>query len=311
MAYKEQGAPRPLAKGSPAGAEAQPAGSKGSALGLQRRRMFGAVLTYLLLFGGAVVLMIPFFWMVSTSLKSLDEVNVWPIQWLPSTLVWQNYLDVFERTPFARYILNSLILAAGGIIGSVISCSLAGFGFARLRFPGRNVLFFVMLTTLMLPAWVVIVPHFMMFNAVGWLDTFLPIIVPAFFGNAFYIFLFRQYFMGIPRELEDAARVDGCSTFRIYAQIFMPMSAPVIATVAIFAFFYYWNDLLYPLVYFRSQQNFPVSLGMRMFQTANMGVIHYPRMMAAALMSLIPCVLLFAFAQRLFIQGVVITGVEK
>lgn len=282
-----------------------------STIGVRRRQLLSAILTYVLLILGAVVLMIPFFWMLTTSFKSLDEVNVWPIQWLPSQLVWQNYLDVFERTPFARYILNSLILAFGGIIGSVLSCSLSGFGFARLRFPGRNVLFFVMLTTLMLPAWAVIVPHFMMFNAVGWLDTFLPIIVPSFFGNAFYIFLFRQYFMGIPRELEDAARVDGCSTFRIYAQIFMPMSAPVIATVAIFAFFYYWNDLLYPLVYFRSQQNFPVSLGMRMFQTANMGVIHYPRMMAAALMSLIPCVLLFAFAQRLFIQGVVITGVEK
>ena len=282
-----------------------------STLGVHRRKLLTSLLVYVLLFAGAVVLMIPFFWMLTTSFKSLDEVNVWPIQWLPSQLVWQNYLDVFERTPFARYILNSLILALGGIIGSVLSCSLTGFGFARLRFPGRNFLFFVMLTTLMLPAWVVIVPHFMMFNAIGWLDTFWPIIVPSFFGNAFYIFLFRQYFMGIPRELEDAARVDGCSTFRIYAQIFIPMSMPVIATVAIFAFFYYWNDLLYPLVYFRSQQNFPVSLGMRMFQTANMGVIHYPRMMAAALMSLIPCVLLFAFAQRLFIQGVVITGVDK
>jgi ABC-type glycerol-3-phosphate transport system permease component len=311
MAYKGQRASGALAEDAAAMPPQGVTPSTIGTFGAHRRRLLGSVLTYLLLFAGAVVLMIPFFWMVTTSIKSLDEVNIWPIKWIPSELVWQNYADVFERTPFARYILNSLILAIGGIIGSVLSCSLAGFGFARLRFPGRNVLFFVMLTTLMLPTWAVIVPHFIMFNAVGWLDTFLPIIVPAFFGNAFYIFLFRQYFMGIPRELEDAARVDGCSTFRIYAQIFMPMSAPVIATVAIFAFFYYWNDLLYPLVYFRSQQNFPVSLGMRMFQTANMGVIHYPRMMAAALMSLVPCVLLFAAAQRLFIQGVVITGVEK
>jgi multiple sugar transport system permease protein len=151
----------------------------------------------------------------------------------------------------------------------------------------------------------------MMFNAIRWTDTFLPIIVPAFFGNAFYIFLFRQYFLGIPRELEDAARIDGCSTFRVFAQIFLPMSKPIIATVAIFAFFYYWNDLLYPLVYLRSQHNFPVSLGMRMFQQANMGIIHYPRMMAAALLSLVPCIVLFFSAQRLFIQGVVITGIDK
>lgn len=280
-------------------------------IGIARRQRIGGIATYVVLSVGAVVLMIPFIWMLSTSLKTLDEVNTWPILWVPSQLVWQNYVDVFELTPFARFLLNSTILAAGGIAGSILSGSLAGFGFARLRFPGRSFLFFVMLTTLMMPAWVVIVPHFMMFNAVGWLDTFLPIIVPSFFGNAFYIFLFRQYFMGIPRELEDAARVDGCSTLRSFWQIFLPMSLPVVATVAIFAFFYYWNDLLYPLVYFRSQQNFPVSLGMRMFQTANFNVIHYPRMMAAALMSLVPCVLLFSVAQRLFIQGVVITGVEK
>jgi len=269
------------------------------------------VLTYLLLCAGAVVLMVPFFWMLSTSLKTLDEVNVWPIKWIPSKLMWTNYVDVFQRVPFARYMLNSLVLAAGGIIGSLISSSLAGFGFSRLRFPGRDALFFVNLTVLMLPTWAVIVPHFIMFNAIHWLDTYLPIIVPSFFGNAFYIFLFRQYFLGIPTELEDAARIDGCGTFRIFVQIFLPLSAPVIATVAIFAFFYYWNDLIYPLVYLRSQLNFPVSLGLRMFQQANMGIIDYPRMMAAAVLSLIPCVALFTVAQRLFIQGVVMTGVEK
>ena len=180
-----------------------------------------------------------------------------------------------------------------------------------MRFPGRNFLFFLNLTTLMLPAWVVIVPHFMMFSYVGWLDTYLPFIVPAFFGNAYHIFLFRQWFMGIPRELEDAARIDGCSTFRIYAQIFMPLSKPVIATVGIFSFFYYWNDLIYPLVYLQSQMKFPVSLGLRMFQTANAGVVDMPKMMAASMMALLPCVILFFFAQRLFVQGVVMTGVEK
>jgi ABC-type glycerol-3-phosphate transport system permease component len=281
------------------------------ALGLSRRKQLDTVLIYLLLFLGTIVLLVPFFWMLSTSLKTLAEVQSWPIKWIPGQLLWQNYVDVFVKVPFARFMLNSLFLAAGGITGSVMSSSLAGYGFARLRFPGREFLFFVMLTTLMLPVWVGIIPHFMMFNALGWLDTFLPIIVPSFFGNAFFIFLFRQFFLGIPRELEDVARIDGCSTLRIFLQVFLPLSKPVIATVAIFAFFYYWNDLIYPLVYLRSQSNFPVSLGMRMFQTAEMNVIHYPRMMAAALMSMLPCVLLFFSAQRLFIQGVVITGVEK
>jgi multiple sugar transport system permease protein len=279
-------------------------------MGMRAFRRLEMVYTYAILLVGAFFLMVPFFWMITTSFKTLDEVQTWPIVWIPSKIVWQNYPDVFNRIPFARFMANSLVISIGGIIGSLLSSSITGYGFARLRFPGRNFLFFVMLSTLMLPTWVVIVPHFMMFNAVGWLDTFLPIIVPSFFGNAFYIFLFRQFFLGIPTELEDAARIDGCSTIRVFAQIFLPMSKPILATVAIFAFFYYWNDLLYPLVYLRSQLNFPVSLGMRMFQST-MGVVHFPRMMAAALMSLTPCVILFFAAQRLFIQGVVITGVDK
>ena len=291
----------------------QPASSavRTSGLRVNRRRVMNTTLTYVLLVIGGALLMVPFFWMLSTSLKTLAEVQTWPIVWIPSKFIWANYPAVFQKTPFARYILNSLVIATGGIIGTLVGSSLAGFGFARLRFPGRNFLFFLNLTTLMLPAWVVIVPHFMMFSAVGWLDTYLPFIVPAFFGNAFYIFLFRQWFMGVPGELEDAARIDGCSTFRIFAQIFMPLSKPVIATVSIFAFFYYWNDLLYPLVYLQSQMKFPVSLGLRMFQTANAGVVDLPKLMAASMMALLPCVVLFFFAQRLFVQGVVMTGVEK
>jgi multiple sugar transport system permease protein len=290
---------------------ASPAATTTTDLPFNRRHFFQMLITYGLLFSGAALLMVPFYWMISTSLKTLPEVQTWPIVWVPKTPVWQNYPAVFQKTPFARYLLNSMIIATGGIIGTLIGSSLAGFGFARLRFPGRNFLFFLCLTTMMLPAWVVIVPHFMMFSYVGWIDTYLPFIVPAFFGNAYHIFLFRQSFLGIPRELEDAARMDGCSTFRIYAQIFLPLSKPVIATVGIFSFYYYWNDLVYPLVYLQSQLKFPVSLGLRMFQTANAGVVDMPKMMAASLMALLPCVVLFFVAQRLFIQGVVITGVEK
>ncbi len=290
---------------------ATPAATTTTDLPFNRRHFFQMLVTYGLLFSGAALLMVPFYWMISTSLKTLPEVQTWPIVWVPATPVWQNYPAVFQKTPFARYLLNSMVIATGGIIGTLVGSSLAGFGFARLRFPGRNFLFFLCLTTMMLPAWVVIVPHFMMFSAVGWIDTYLPFIVPAFFGNAYHIFLFRQSFMGIPRELEDAARIDGCNTFRIFAQIFLPLSKPVIATVSIFSFYYYWNDLVYPLVYLQSQLKFPVSLGLRMFQTANSGVVDMPKMMAASLMALLPCVVLFFVAQRLFIQGVVITGVEK
>lgn len=286
-------------------------GVRPQSLGIKNSRRLETIAIYALLLAGTTLLMVPFFWMLSTSLKSMEEVQTWPITWIPAQLLWENYLEVFRRTPFARYLFNSAVIAVGGIAGTLIGSSLAGYGFARLRFPGRDLLFFVNLTTLMLPAWVVIVPHFMMFKSVGWLDTYLPFIVPAFFGNPFHIFLFRQSFLVIPRELEDAARMDGCSSLRIFLQIFLPLSKPVVATVGIFAFYYYWNDLLYPLVYLQSQMKFPVSLGLRMFQGANMGMIHYPRMMAASLLALTPPVLLFLFAQRLFIQGVVMTGVEK
>ncbi len=278
--------------------------------GMRQARILEVILTYALLCIGAAALMIPFFWMLSTSLKPLDEVQSWPIKWIPSRLIWENYPKVFAKTPLARYMLNSTILAAVGIVGNVISSSLAGFGFARMRFPGREGLFLIMLSTLMLPHWVTIVPHFMMFKAVGWLDTYLPIMVPAFFGNAFFIFLCRQAFLGIPLELEDAARIDGASSFRIYWQIFLPLTKPTLATVAIFAFYYYWNDLIYPLVYLQSQQKFPVSLGLRMFQQSNWGLVDFPLMMAASMISLTPCLVLFFLAQRLFIQGVVVTGVK-
>lgn len=280
-------------------------------LGIERLRVLQTVLIYTVLIIGAVVLMIPFLWMLTASLKTEAEVMTWPIQWIPKKLIWQNYVDVFTHVPFARYLANSLFLAVMTIIGQLIGSTLAGFGFARMRFPGRDALFFVALSTMMLPAWVVVVPHFMMFKAINWLNTYKPMIVPAFFGNPFFIFLCRQAFLGISQELVDAARIDGASSLRIFLQIFLPLNKPTLATIAIFQFYNSWNSLLYPLVYLRSQLKFPVSLGMRMFQNADPGIMHYPRMMAAAVIAMLPCLIIFFFAQRLFIQGVVMTGVEK
>lgn len=279
--------------------------------GIHKLSPVAQILTYVVLVLGAAVLMVPFFWMLSTSLKREAEVMVWPVKWLPDKLLWNNYVEVFTRAPFGRYMLNSTILAVVAIVGQLIGSSISGFGFARMRFPGRGALFMVMLSTMMLPAWVVVVPHFMMFKAIGWLDSYLPMMVPAFFGSPFYIFLCRQAFLGISAELEDAARIDGASSFRIFAQIFLPLAKPTLATIAIFTFYGSWNSLLYPLVYLRTQLKFPISLGMRVFQTSDPGVIHYPRMMAAAMVSLTPPLVMFFIAQRLFIQGVVMTGVEK
>ena len=277
-------------------------------LGMRHWHAIEVALTYLLLLAGAAVLALPFFWMLSTSVKPLDEVMVYPIKWIPSKLVWRNYLDVFKKVPFARYLLNSAYISVVGIIGNLLGSSLAGFSFARLRFPGRDVLFLIMLSTMMVPGWVTMIPTFILFKELGWLDTYKPMLVPAFFAVPFYTFLLRQFFLSIPVDLEDAARIDGCSTFRVFWRIFLPLSKPALATVAVFSFFFYWNELLQPLIYLQSQSKFPVALGVASFRSQEYS--NYALMMAAAVMALTPCLLVFFFAQRLFIQGVVITGVK-
>ncbi len=264
--------------------------------------------TYFIILLGTVVLMIPFAWMVSTSLKPLDEVYEYPIVWVPSRLVLENYADVFRHVPFARYLWNSAYLSTMGIIGNILGSSLAAFSFARLRFPGRTFFFIIMLSTMMVPVWVTMVPTFILFSRLDWLDTYLPILVPAYFAVPFFTFLLRQFFMGIPLEMEEAARIDGCSTLGVFIRIFMPLSLPALATVAIFSFFFYWNDLLGPLIYLRTQLKFPVAMGISSFQSEQYA--NFALMMSAATMALIPMLVVFFFAQRLFIQGVVITGVK-
>ncbi len=266
------------------------------------------VVTYVVMLAGTAVLLIPFAWMLTTSLKPLDEVYAYPIIWIPSRLVLENYLDVFKNVPFGRYLWNSTILSSLGIIGNIMGSSLAAFSFARLRFPGRTVFFIVMLSTMMVPVWVTMVPTFIIFSRLGWLDTYLPILVPQFFAVPFFTFLLRQFFLAVPFEMEEAARIDGCSSFGLFWRIFLPLSMPALATVAIFSFFFHWNDLLGPLIYLRSQLKFPVAMGISSFQSEQYA--NFALMMAAAAMALLPMLVVFFFTQRLFIQGVVITGVK-
>jgi len=192
----------------------------------RNRYIAGQILLYTVLIGSSVILLIPLLWMISTSLKPEDQLYLFPPVWLPDPIQWSNYTRAWTTVPFGTYVSNTVLITSLNIIGNIIGSSLAAFSFARLRFPGRNLLFVIMLSTMMVPYWVTLVPTFIMFRLLGWTNTFAPLIVPGFFAVPFYTFLLRQYFMGIPRELEDAARIDGASTLRIYAQIILPLATP-------------------------------------------------------------------------------------
>lgn len=264
--------------------------------------------SYLILTLGSVAFLVPFWWMVSTSLKTPEEVYAYPIRWIPATPQWQNYSELFTDGPFLRYLLNTVLITFVGVSFSLIGSSFAAYAFARLRFPGRDVLFFIMLATIMVPAWATVIPSFIMFGLLGWLDTYLPILAPAIFATPFNTFLLRQFFLSIPRELEDAAKVDGASTLRCFLTIVLPMSKPALVIVALFAFLFYWNEFLTPLIYLSTQDKFPISLGIMNF--AGEKAQDYAGMMAAATVAMAPCVVLFFIAQRWFVQGIVITGVK-
>ncbi|MGQ9630933.1 MAG: carbohydrate ABC transporter permease [bacterium] len=264
---------------------------------------------FFILVVGSVVVLIPFAWMVSTSLKDLGEVLLFPPTWIPHPILWRNYPDALTFMPFGRFYLNTCIITFTYLFGEVLSCSLVAYGFARLRAPGRDFLFMLMLSTLMLPSQVTMIPLFIFFTKLGWVNTFKPLIVPAFFGSAFGIFLLRQFYLTIPLEMDDAAKIDGCGFFDIYWRIILPLSKPALATIAIFSFMWHWNDFLGPLIYLNTESKITVPLALGRF-TGVYGSTAWNLLMAASLVAILPCLALFFFAQRLFIQGIVVTGVK-
>lgn len=257
----------------------------------------------------AVALLLPFFWMLSTSLKSNEAIFAIPPRWIPETLHWANYREVFERMPFLLYFRNTTVITVMTIIGTVLSSSLVGYAFACLRWPGRDAAFIFVIATMMLPLQVIMIPLFVLFKDLGWLNTYKPLIVPAFFGGgAFYIFLMRQFFLTLPKDLFDAARIDGASEWRIYWQIALPLARPALVTVALLTFMFAWNDFLGPLIYLSDQSKNTLALGLALFtgqHQTDWGVL-----MAASILMLIPVVLLFFFFQRYFIKGMAMTGLK-
>ena len=266
---------------------------------------------YLLVIGLGALLMVPFYWAVIGSLKQMTEVRTIPPVWWPAVLQWINYYDVWNVRFFPGWVFNSVFLTAVATAGTVISSSLAGFAFARFRFPGKNLLFSVTLATLMLPAYVLLIPNFLLFWQLGWLNTYLPLTVPFWFGSAFFIFLFRQFFMTVPIELDEAARIDGATYPRIFWSIMLPLSGPVFATAAIIEGINQWNSFLRPLIILNRPENFPLSVGLRYFvvnPADNLPKDHY--LMAASVIMTLPVIILFFIGQRSFVRGVVMTGIK-
>ncbi|MFH1212485.1 MAG: carbohydrate ABC transporter permease [Candidatus Neomarinimicrobiota bacterium] len=265
--------------------------------------------TYLLLICAAVVLILPFIWIISTSLKGSESIFAIPPQWIPKDLHWDNYAKVFTKMPFFVYLKNSVFISVMTILGTLISSSLVAYAFACLKWPGRDWLFIFVLGTMMLPAQVTMIPVFVLYKQFGWLNTFKPLIVPAFFGGgAFNIFLLRQFFLTIPKELFEAARLDGCSEFRIYWKIVMPLAKPALATVAILTFMMTWNDFLGPLIYLSDKLKGTLALGLAMFvgqYQTEWGVL-----MAASVLVMLPVIVLFFLFQKYFIRGFMMSGIK-
>lgn len=261
----------------------------------------------LLFFAGFFVL--PWVWMLSTSLKNPQELAVYPIIWIPDPIRWDNYIEAFRRAEFPRFLLNTCLVAFPSVLGALLSNALVAYGFARIRWPGRDVVFSLVLATLILPGFVTFIPLYLIFKQLNWINSYLPLVVPAYFGNPFFIFLLRQFFMSLPEELSDAARVDGASEFRIFSQIILPLARPALAVVALFQFIGSWNDYFGPLIYINDKALYTISLGIANMR-ASYGFSNFAWIMAATCMSILPIIVLFFFAQRTFIEGIALTGLK-
>jgi ABC-type glycerol-3-phosphate transport system permease component len=281
----------------------------------QRQRLLAITmrtlrLAFLLLLtaAGAVIFAAPLAWMLSTAFKPPEEVWLMPPKWIPGRLEWRNFVTPWETMPFMTYYKNTVILVVFNIIGAMVSNSIVAFGFARVRFPGRGILFLLVLSTMMLPGHVTLIPSYVLFSRLGWTNSFKPLIVPTYLGSAFHIFLLRQFFMTISPELDDAARIDGCGWLGIFGRVILPLAKPALGVVAIFTFTGNWNNFFGPLIYLNSPKFYPIALGLQLMrerEQTNMQLV-----MAMTVVSLIPVITLFFVAQRYFIQGIVITGVK-
>ena len=246
--------------------------------------------------------------MISTSLKTGPQAIATPPVWLPQPAVWGNYPEALSRIDFPIALRNSLIYAIPSVIGTVLSCSLVAYGFARVRWPGRDIVFLILLATMMLPTQVTFIPLYVTFSRLGWIGTYLPLLIPTFLGNPFFIFLLRQFFRSIPEELSDAARIDGASELRILWRVIIPLSWPALITVALFTFIEKWGDFFGPLIYLRNPELYPLSIALQSFQSSHK--TEWPLVMAAAAVIALPLVIIYFLAQKKFVEGITFSGLK-
>jgi len=256
----------------------------------------------------ALFFVVPFYAMVSTALKTEEQLFQIPPAWIPHPFAWQNFIQVFKEVPFGRFIINSAFLVTVNVVGQVIATSLVAYGFSRFRFWGRDALFVILLATLMVPKQVVLVPQFILFARLGWVNTYLPLTVPAFMGSAFLIFMVRQYMMSIPLDLDEAAMIDGANRWQILWRIIFPIATPILVLVIIFTFVDVWNDFMGPLIYLNDPLKFTVSLGLSFFQGAKS--TSWQLLMAAVMMAMIPPITLFLLAQKRLLGGIAAAGIK-
>ena len=269
---------------------------------------FNSGLSHLVIWIVGLFFFIPWLFIVSASLKTFDKVLALPVQWIPNPVRLMNYVDAVTKIPFLLYLGNTMFIAILNVVGTILSSALVAYSFSRIRWPGRNVVFYLILATMMLPSSVTMIPLFIIFTKIKWINTFYPLVIPPFFGNPFYIFLLRQFFAGIPSELSDAARIDGCSEWDTFWRIILPLSTPAMAAVAILTFQGSYNDLIGPLLYLTSDKLWTLSIGIQRFVGVHGSEWHL--LMAASVLMTLPMIILFLWQQRAFVQGIVTSGLK-
>ncbi len=278
---------------------------------MKKNSIFSSLVTYVLICILSVFFVLPFIWMLSTAFKTATQCVDYPPTFIPNPFTLRAFREVFEVSPLLTYIKNSIVLVALNITGTLISCSIVAFGFARFKCKEKNIWFSILLSTMMIPGFVLIIPQFSLYTSFGWVNTILPLTVPSFLAtNAFSVFVFRQFFMSFPRELDESARLDGCSYFGVLWRILLPNSKIVMFVVALFCFVNVWNDFFGPMIYLNDMDSFTLAVGLVLLKSSQGATLDMGPMMAAALISVIPTFVLYLCAQKYFVQGIVTTGLK-